>query len=296
MENSIVLELQSMAASNDHDVGELLRKAKIVAFKLELAEFLGWINHELSGYPEDVPVPKYRKFRATVRLYNHYQHRQIPYYLPADIENAACDIDNRQPFGDLINLLKCEENEFPVRITPTERDILLRGQRSPFPMEPIKVVNRLAVSNAIDGVRGTLLDWALQLEKAGIKGKGIEFTPAEQKKASSNTYVNYGIIQGMMGEAVRSNVSQQLALTVKSGNFKSLRTFLQSQGIDDDAIKSLQSAVKSDGKPTTKEFGPKVTSWMSEVIGKVQSGASSLGTGVLSSLIANALWKFYGFG
>ena len=68
---SIVLELQRMATDSSVDVGELLRKALVVATKLELTEFRDWIMHELNGYGES-EVPSYRHCRCEIRCRNPY--------------------------------------------------------------------------------------------------------------------------------------------------------------------------------------------------------------------------------
>ncbi len=61
--NSIVLELQDLAIGRDNNISDLLRKALLVASKLNLIEFKEWVNSELNGYTE-VGVPDYRKLNA----------------------------------------------------------------------------------------------------------------------------------------------------------------------------------------------------------------------------------------
>ena len=56
---SLVLELQQEALSKDTSVTDLLRKALVVARKLEIADFETWINAELNGFVEGVKVPAY---------------------------------------------------------------------------------------------------------------------------------------------------------------------------------------------------------------------------------------------
>lgn len=66
--------LIDMVSGNDLDVSEVLRKAKslISSFQssepLESAgtELLGWIELELSGYPESSPLPEYRQAQIEV--------------------------------------------------------------------------------------------------------------------------------------------------------------------------------------------------------------------------------------
>ena len=71
---SLVLELQRKALSNETKVSALLRMALVVARKLDIGEFERWINLELNGYnnENDDDVPQYRKFQAQLRVWNPY--------------------------------------------------------------------------------------------------------------------------------------------------------------------------------------------------------------------------------
>jgi len=47
---SLVLELQQHALDKGTDVNELLKKAYVVAFKLNLRAFKSWCEAEMNGY------------------------------------------------------------------------------------------------------------------------------------------------------------------------------------------------------------------------------------------------------
>jgi hypothetical protein len=44
-------------------------------------------------------------------------------------------------------------------------------------------VDRSAIAGVLSGVRNSLLDWVLELEKKGVEGEEVEFTEQEKKKA-----------------------------------------------------------------------------------------------------------------
>jgi hypothetical protein len=66
----IVLELQRLAADGTTSAGDLIRKARMVATKLKLADFNGWLGHELHGYPPEARVPDYRVLHGDLRARN----------------------------------------------------------------------------------------------------------------------------------------------------------------------------------------------------------------------------------
>jgi hypothetical protein len=68
---SLVLDLQRKALSNETKVSELLRMALVVSRKLDIGEFENWIKLELNGYNhESEEIPQYRKCRAALKVFN----------------------------------------------------------------------------------------------------------------------------------------------------------------------------------------------------------------------------------
>lgn len=58
---SLLQQIQHDATSSDVSVSNLLRKCKILAYKLGNEDFKSWVEHELNGYPKDTKLlPSYR--------------------------------------------------------------------------------------------------------------------------------------------------------------------------------------------------------------------------------------------
>ncbi|WP_242848095.1 hypothetical protein [Ruminococcus sp. HUN007] len=70
---SVVLDLQQEIISKNCDVVNVLRKAHLIASKLELNEFDNWIVNELNGYPSQKDCPDYRNVRVVLKGYNPYR-------------------------------------------------------------------------------------------------------------------------------------------------------------------------------------------------------------------------------
>ena len=56
------------------DLSLILRKAKVLAYKLKNQEFKDWVEHELNGYDENDLLPEYRKIHTL-------KTRAIVYYI-----------------------------------------------------------------------------------------------------------------------------------------------------------------------------------------------------------------------
>ncbi len=73
---NLVQDLQAAATSESMSVSGLLRKALMVASKLQVEEFEAWITKELEGYTDFVDIPEYRLTRGFLQYHNPYQGLQ----------------------------------------------------------------------------------------------------------------------------------------------------------------------------------------------------------------------------
>jgi hypothetical protein len=73
---SLVEQIQADVLDRTVPVTDLLRKAKVVAIKLDLPELLAWAEAEPNGYQDEkVPVPQYRRQVAgRLRAYKGSPH------------------------------------------------------------------------------------------------------------------------------------------------------------------------------------------------------------------------------
>ena len=72
MAESLVLELQRLALDSNTNVIELLRRAKVVATKLDLDDARVWIDQEIGGYHPPQEVPPYRVVPSQLEVLNPY--------------------------------------------------------------------------------------------------------------------------------------------------------------------------------------------------------------------------------
>jgi hypothetical protein len=70
-------------------------------------------------------------------------------------------------------------------------------------------------------VRNLILEWSLKLEKLGIKGDGLSFSPAERTKAEASS-ITIGNIQTFAGNIGQSIGQSSIRATQKNSNFLDL--------------------------------------------------------------------------
>lgn len=187
--SSLVLELQRDAYNTQVPVSELLRKALVVARKLNIGEFEKWINFELNGYPEGSDdVPEYRGVTGLVMAHNPYRG-WIPFIIPdAGLAKAAAKRGFAQPISEVEKILDLQKDDPLCIVYYAPEAVTLLMSIMPIQMTPALKVPTSQIHKIVETVRNIVLDWSLKLEADGILGEGMTFTAEEKQAASTNTY------------------------------------------------------------------------------------------------------------
>lgn len=182
----IVIELQREALEDNISIESLMRKAYLVAKKLDLEEFEKWITQEQNGYKGQ--VPEYRYIVGEIKAWSPY-YGWIPMILSADI----MDMISKRPIHTAISELQDVYNSgksiigLSVSSKLTEcfnectDDMLTKYQL---------FFSRSEIYRIMSTVRNKILDWALLLEKNGIVGEDMTFNDVEKKTAQNNQVIN----------------------------------------------------------------------------------------------------------
>jgi hypothetical protein len=295
--NSLVLELQSLAAAPDTDIASLLRKAMLVAGKLQLNEFRMWIDHELDGYKDDSPVPTYRMTRGTLHVVNPF-HGLQPFIVPdREIADKLLLIEIRDPIGNLIHLLgESKSKTFQYPLPDDTVSFLMEAQGSLSPLPPVRLVSSGAIATVIEGIRTQVLDWAIKLEQEGILGEGMVFSMEEKQKASTSQTIHIQTFSGVLGDVTGSNViKQSFSQRVHAGDMASLCEAIRKVGGSESDIAELTTAIAADPKPqSSTSLGPQTSNWIGRMVAKAASGGLAIGVEAAGNLLAKAVLMYYG--
>lgn len=297
---SVILELQQLASDSEKNILDLLRKALLVATKLNLVEFKQWVQNELNGY-KGGELPSYRQVHAQVKGRNPY-HGLIPIGFPdKEMERTLSAVPIRDSVSALYDLI---ENRKPTDVLhmqmPFEAQRMV-SQLLDTPFQDIEVywvLQRSQIVEILDTVRNAILEWALKLEGEGIVGDGISFSEDEKQKASSNTIIqhveNFNF-QGVLGSVTGSNLTQNLQMTIQKNDLDSLKKYLSSLKIEKTDIDELVKALKSDPPPSKpQKFGERVSGWIGKMVQKAASGGWDVGVAIAGQLLAEAISAYYG--
>ena len=173
--DSLVLELQKEASSQNVSISELLKKAYIVARKLKIKDFEEWINYELKGYTCSYEeIPKYREVSGETKAWDPYNG-----WIPVIINEPTIGnmLTKHRLFESTTHLeviTKSEDKQLTFRFSQEIQNDLnkLLNQKTKFAM----FFDKAELFSIFESVKTIVLEWALKLEEDGILGKDMVFS------------------------------------------------------------------------------------------------------------------------
>lgn len=215
---SLIEQLQSHALDNTVPATDLLRKAKVVAVKLDLGEFLVWIEKELNGYETETQdeLPRYRMLKGETKAWNPYQGWIPVMFHDEESQDLLSRRGANQPLGELEHIVRTSEDG-TLRMsfnTAAKKQIM---EAIEYEGDIVFMMSTASVAGIIDAVRNIILDWSLKLEQAGIIGDGMSFSGEDKIKAKEPraTY-NINKIENFTGNM--GSVSDQATISIQQIN------------------------------------------------------------------------------
>ena len=250
----IVRKLQADCLDPSVPVVSLLRTAKAIATKLDLEDALIWIDRELNGYVT-LPVselPPYRQLNGTPEAFDPYEGWRTIHFGSSD----HAEIFSVAPVGIAIGALERDLSDPKVQVafpySSRARAQLMKALHN----EPDDV--RLSLSygsvwNIVDQVRNLVLNWTLELEKAGVLGEDMAFTEEEKKDAGPVTaqyfIQNVGVLGDVSGQATVANKQRATQKIDLDANL--VRHFLAQTR---EALPLLPEEARGEMKPLLKDI------------------------------------------
>jgi hypothetical protein len=212
---SIVLELQRDVLDSSVSVSDLLRKALLIATKLDIPEFKSWIENELSGYRSESVVPPYRESAGTLMGQDRWGRWLPVLFSDSKLEEMIAKfqfVDAVTEIEAIIERTKRDKDagNAYVDFTPEQQQILRNTLRSDA-VRHTRFIRREDLFRVLNAVRNEILKWSLKLEKEGVLGEGMTFSRDERRKASEIHY-------SMHFHSPVGNVSQHAERVNQSAN------------------------------------------------------------------------------
>lgn len=225
--SSAITQLQQDALDRKVPVSDLLRRALVVARKLELREFQEWIERELNGYGDSPDTPGYREVHGQVRGWNPHRGWQPVGFTNPQERDFYSRRKCGQSIAELESLVESRRQDgyhmpFPREVDLSFGGITLQTQVGLF-------TTRSAIVGIIDAVRTIVLNWALKLEEEGVVGRDLTFSAPEKNAARQTPQAVTNFYGPVMSAQVQQGVEHGVqASIVSSPDPVAVRAFLDS--------------------------------------------------------------------
>lgn len=286
----LIIQIQQTVLDESQSVTKALRLAKIAAAKLELDEFMAWVDRELEGYecaPND--LPEYRMAHGFLK--GQTRGHWIPVKLGnADVQELMSKVPFNDSITDMEETVRRANGGNLIYFLDSYRAKVMEGflpDVDQFGVE-LTVGNFLSI---IQAVRNALLKWTIEMEKAGIKGENLMFTPEEKEKSEQPTsqfITNNHISVGSVGSFVQGDIGGNVVGSVGSLNMGDI-----SQLTDqiDAQIPNLPESIRADVASTLAELktelaGEKKPSVVVGLLKKIGDFAAKAGTNIAAAGLA----------
>lgn len=196
---SFISELQKEILNGNCDIINVLRKAHLIATKLQLKDFDNWIQLELNGYGNNSDaIPDYRIIHGELKAQNPY-HGWVPVMIDSDkLTKNICEQKLSISVSEIIKL--CDEASlgYVQYSLSSEQSFLLSALSNikmiVLPHAVFFSVHKL--KTIIENIKNCLLEWTIKLEAQGITGEDMSFSDKEKQAAqhvpqTANYYI-YG--------------------------------------------------------------------------------------------------------
>ncbi|NKX37345.1 hypothetical protein HGG70_05275 [Rhodobacteraceae bacterium R_SAG4] len=288
----MIEEIQRGCLDQQVSVESLLRKVKFAAAKLNLEDLEEWVSAELNGYG-DGDLPTYRKLKGMGLA-------KVPYsgWVPvADTQIPSINdfFTSKSLYCSIAEVSSILENTSGVSVDfPFDTGLAMKlGEVAGVTCTHVVIrVSRASLNEICEVVRNRILDWALQMEKSGVKGEDLTFNATEVDNANSamTTFIinNNGQMAGNIG-----NGNTAGSISIDGTNIVKLKEVmtqlrdnadaLVNDGADEKLPEMIDAVLQEADKPKPE---PGALKHLFEVVkGAISNaGGSLIATGALTML------------
>lgn len=167
-------------ANGDVDTITALKRTKVLVADLNDLKILKWLDHEISGYPDEVEVPSYRKvngnlvgtyFKGSMAQHMVWKNVSIPLgRMPRDMQESLLGVEFRESVESLRKLEQSSKNSDKQIGKPIPADFfpVIAKYNNDLHMiitSAMVVFSEHIISNIFSNIENKLLDILILLER-----------------------------------------------------------------------------------------------------------------------------------
>ncbi|WP_151839412.1 AbiTii domain-containing protein [Acinetobacter junii] len=253
---SLLREIQNDAVNSDVKVSDLLRKCKILAYRLGNIDFKNWVEYELNGYPKDIDIlPDYRILN-NVNSKGHFsgafgsglRNADMPTFnLPDVLQESLSKANFYSPIATLEDLASSDSSV----LTQDWKPIIIANYGANMYegyvcMQAWKIIPTSFVIGMVDTIKTKILNFVLDIEMINKDAGDVEINsnPIPQEKVSQIFNITIsGNVQNLASGNSHSNI-QQTNNTQLPQDFIKLIQDLNQSDIDDEIASEVAKKIE----------------------------------------------------
>ena len=212
---TLVEELQQKLLDHHLSTLESLRLALYVAKKLKLSDLEEWVNAELNGYKDPIKIPSYRHIPCQLKGWKNIRNRwESISFEETEKENLFSKTPIGQGIDELEHLCSrklSHHDGLKIHLSKDLEAQIIKGLYPGIPPSEVALILDVThIKGIVEKVRSLLLSWSLDLESAGVKGEGMNFSDKEREAAKGVSITNnyHAEAQTIVQEMKHSNIMQ----------------------------------------------------------------------------------------
>lgn len=231
---TLLREIQLAATDSNIDIPTVLRKAKILAARLQSSEFEDWVNRELNGCSDASDLPPYRIIGAPAQAHLRDAFRDwngapvMASLLPEKLRWRAEICRLTQPIASIGAMIDQQPKSGQYRIQWPQEMAVTYGAKGYNRFECLgawQIISVNSLVGVVDTVRNRILEFALKIEaenpEAGEAPPNTEPVPSEKlQPLVHNTF--YGPVGNIAQHSERFSQAAIIGIPREElGNFTS---------------------------------------------------------------------------
>ncbi|WP_179998988.1 hypothetical protein [Acinetobacter sp. YH12239] len=261
---SLLREIQNDAVNTDVKVSDLLRKCKILSYRLGNDSFKKWVESELNGYPDEEVLPLYRVLQVASKgnfvgsFGSSLSNADMPMHgLPEKLKDDLLRAQFNQPIATVEGFI----NDGEGYLTQSWNPIILAKYGSNMYtnlncIQAWKIISIASVIGIVDTVKTRILNFALEIEAINPEAgeASLISNPISQDKISQIFNIN---ISGSVGNLASGNhqstIHQATSSSQIPSDFIELLRSLKKSDLEEEIVLELEKRIESLGNSVGKE-------------------------------------------
>lgn len=253
---SLLREIQNDAVNSRVNVSDLLRKCKILAYRLGNEDFKRWVDFELNGYDSEDLLPDYRILYVGSKGYfvgsfgKNLSNADIPTHgLPDWLQEICTKANFSSPIATLESYTVNDKNG---QLTQSWNSVILAKYGSNMYsdlncIQAWKVIPVASVIGIIDTVKTKILNFVLEIEVINPEAGEAELNsnPIPQDKVSQIFNINIsGNVQNLASGNSHSSFHQNASVGQLPQEFITLIQNLKQSELEEEIILDVEKRIE----------------------------------------------------